>query len=81
MEQLGRCLTCQTPYAECEISAEDPDYATDANGNHEGLCCEDCQHHAAVTGITITVHPAPEEPPPHLRQRRLPPHHEPWLRA
>jgi hypothetical protein len=24
----------------------DADWDTDENGNHDGLCCEDCQHHA-----------------------------------
>jgi hypothetical protein len=48
MADLGPCDTCGTPYRECEISADEPDYATDANGNHVGLCCEDCQHHAGV---------------------------------
>jgi hypothetical protein len=41
---LGPCTTCGTPYRACEISADDPEYATDANGNHDGLCCEDCIH-------------------------------------
>lgn len=43
---LGPCTTCGTPFEACEISADEPEYATDANGNHEGLCCEDCEHHA-----------------------------------
>ena len=47
---LGPCSTCGTPYRECEISADEPEYTTDANGNHEGLCCGDCGHHALPGG-------------------------------
>lgn len=47
---MGPCTTCGTPYDECEISADEPDYTTDANGNHEGLCCEDCGHPAIEGG-------------------------------
>jgi hypothetical protein len=43
-DEIGPCETCGTPYSDCEISADTPDYTTDANGNHDGLCCEDCQH-------------------------------------
>lgn len=42
--ELGACTTCGTPFRDCEISEDEPDYTTDANGNHDGLCCEDCQH-------------------------------------
>jgi hypothetical protein len=44
MSGLGPCTTCGTPYDACEVSADDPEYTTDANGNHDGLCCEDCMH-------------------------------------
>jgi hypothetical protein len=43
---LGPCTTCGTPFEACEISADEPTYTVDANGNCDGLCCEDCEHHA-----------------------------------
>lgn len=41
---LGPCTACGTPYDECPISDDAAEWDTDANGNHDGLCCEDCQH-------------------------------------
>jgi hypothetical protein len=41
---LGRCTSCGRPYSDCEEALDSGDYTTDANGNHDGLCCEDCQH-------------------------------------
>lgn len=55
MSDLGLCTTCSTAYDECEISADEPEYATDANGNHEGLCCADCWHPAIETAAKGTT--------------------------
>lgn len=41
---LGPCSTCGTLYEECPISEDGTEWTTDANGNHNGLCCEDCWH-------------------------------------
>lgn len=41
---LGPCTACGRPYGDCEQALDSGDYTTDANGNHYGLCCEDCQH-------------------------------------
>jgi hypothetical protein len=46
---LGRCTSCGLPYRDCPISEPDAEWTTDANGNHDGLCCEDCQHNAAAS--------------------------------
>lgn len=46
---LGPCTTCGRPYGDCEQALDSGDYTTDANGNHDGLCCEDCQHLAVRT--------------------------------
>lgn len=43
---MGPCDTCGEPYESCPVSDPDAHWTTDANGNHEGLCCEDCGHHA-----------------------------------
>ena len=43
---LGPCTSCGRPYSDCEEALDSGDYTTDANGNHDGLCCEDCQHNA-----------------------------------
>lgn len=44
MSDLGPCDTCGTPYEQCPVSDDDAQWTTDANGNHDGLCCEDCFH-------------------------------------
>jgi hypothetical protein len=41
---LGACTSCNTPYDECPITDDDAEWDTDENGNHTGLCCEDCEH-------------------------------------
>lgn len=41
---LSRCEGCGCPYDDCPISDDDAEWTTDANGNHDGLCCEDCWH-------------------------------------
>lgn len=49
MSALGRCTSCGLPHQDCPISDPDAEWTTDANGNHDGLCCEDCQHNAAAS--------------------------------
>lgn len=50
--ELGPCHDCGTPYRDCLLSDPDAEYVTDANGNHDGLCCEDCWHTAHDAGVT-----------------------------
>lgn len=52
---LGRCTACGLPHQECPISEPDAEWTTDANGNHEGLCCEDCQHLTETPAVDYEV--------------------------
>ncbi len=56
---LGRCVDCGAPYDRCEEALDSGEYTTDANGNHDGLCCEGCQHLAEQQNPT----PSPSRSP------------------